>query len=294
MMSLKLGVSECTLLIDLLSNFFHKVLVVSETYTAVEIGSQLLRLLPVDGSPVLNRVLRLMLSRSLESRVSPDIYFAAIDGLAASGLVGRSRGQGGSVFLARSEAPVPPIEVTGGENWSEAKLMLPFERYLTSYFPQSLDLPTHSAWIVANTSAIGPRTGQWARPDFIAVSVMKFQLIPGRDLALHSFELKTESGGTVQAVHEALAQTRFTHFGHLIWHLPPGSKAEVKLPEIEKQCETHGIGLILIRDPSDFEKWEIRIDPQRKETSAATIDAFLLSRLSKSQIEHLKSAISKD
>ena len=49
---------------------------------------------------------------------------------------------------------------------------------------------------------------------------MRFKLMPGAQVDVHSFELKTESGCTVQSVHEALAQTRFTHFGHLVWHLP--------------------------------------------------------------------------
>jgi hypothetical protein len=56
----------------------------------------------------------------------------------------------------------------------------------------------------------------------------------------------------------------------------------------------HGIGLILIREPDDFETWEIRVDPEKKKTCATTIDAFLLSRLSSQQIEKLKDAIFKD
>jgi hypothetical protein len=120
---------------------------------------------------------------------------------------------------------------------------------------------------------------------------MRFQLFPGRQVAVHSFELKTEAGGAVQAVHESLAQTRFTQFGHLVWHLPSGSKAEAKLPEISQQCETHGIGLILIRTPEDLESWEIRLDPQPKDTDTATLDAFLLSRLSAEQNVQLKQAV---
>ena len=65
-------------------------------------------------------------------------------------------------------------------------------------------------------------------------------------------------------VHEALAQTRFTHFGHLVWHLPEGSRSETQLTEIEDHCGEHGIGLIRMRDPSVKSGCEILIDPVPK------------------------------
>jgi hypothetical protein len=265
-------------------------------YTPVSvqtIAAQVMALLPEDGSPVLNRIMRTMLARALEAQVKSELYFEAIDLLASEGRIGRTRGQGGKVFLARSDQlplPLPPAE----EVWTEARLMGPFGNYLTGNFHTALDLPAGSHWIVADTSAVGPRSGQWARPDFIAVSVMRFQLLPMRQVAVHSFELKTETGGTVQAVHEALAQTRFTHFGHLAWHLPSGSRAEARLPEIARQCETHGVGLIIIRNPDDQETWEVLLDPQVKDTNSAIVDAFLLSRLSPQQRDQLKQAVFGD
>jgi hypothetical protein len=69
-------------------------------------------------------------------------------------------------------------------------------------------------------------------PRLYPVSAMRFRLMPGSQVDVHSFELKTETGCTVQSVHEALAQTRFTHFGHLVWHLPDNSKAEARLAEM--------------------------------------------------------------
>ncbi len=114
---------------------------------------------------------------------------------------------------------------------------------------------------------------------------------PGQPVDVHSFELKNEAGGSVQAVHEALAQTRFTHFGHLIWHVPPGSKAEAKLPEIEAHCDKHGIGLVVIKDPHDFDTWEVLLDPKQADTDAATIDAFLISRMTEAQRANIRNAV---
>ena len=257
---------------------------------ADKVAQQIVELLPEDGSPVINRVMRTMVARALEVAVSPELYSAALDYLDSKKRIGRSRGQGGGIFLARP-APEQFPASKDKDGWSEAKLMAPLETYLSKHFVKSLDLPSGSTWITANASSSGPKTGQWSRPDFIAVSVMRFQLLPGRSVQVHSFELKTEAGGSVQAVHEALAQTRFTHFGHLVWHLPFGSKDEVRLPDVAAQCETHGIGLILIRDPDQPGTWEIKLDPAYKDTLAPTVDAFLLSRLSPHQTGQLKSAV---
>jgi hypothetical protein len=132
--------------------------------------------------------------------------------------------------------------------------MAPLRRFLEGAFQEGLDLPAGSICIVQDTSAMGPVRGRWARPDYILVSAMRFKLMPGSQIDVHSFELKTESGATDLAVYEALAQTRFTHFGHLVWHLPTNSKAEARLAEIEKQCEEHGIGLIRMTGTQSFRK----------------------------------------
>jgi hypothetical protein len=47
--------------------------------------------------------------------------------------------------------------------------------------------------------------------------------MPGAQFDVYSFELKAEFGAIDLAVYEALAQTRFTHFGYLVWHLPDSS-----------------------------------------------------------------------
>jgi hypothetical protein len=47
--------------------------------TAEVLAQRILPLLPQDGTPVLNRVMRVMLSRQLEIQIEPDLYFAARD-----------------------------------------------------------------------------------------------------------------------------------------------------------------------------------------------------------------------
>lgn len=253
-----------------------------------ELGSTLLALLPEDGTPVLNRVLRLSASRQLSCKIDNEAFFAARERLRARGLVGRLRGHGGRTFLLGKsvETPSPVSSLKPRGTWTEANLMSALGAYLNGPFRAGLELPPQGLSLVKDTSTLGPSKGRWVRPDFILVSVMRFRLMPGAEVDVHSFELKTETGGSVLAVHEALAQTRFTHFGHLVWHLPPGSKAEGRLNEVIAQCETHGIGLIRMKDPArptDEDATEILLDPERKPTPPLDVEDFLASRLDEEQ-----------
>ena len=174
--------------------------------TSEVLARHILPLLPQDGTPVLNRVMRVMLSRQLENSDGPDLYFAARDLLLQSGKIGRLRGQSGQIFLAALNG-TQPAAAEPSEPWAEAKLMRPLRTYLEGAFRRGLDLPSDSVSLVQDTSAKGPAKGLWARPDFILISAMRFKFMPGAQVDVHSFELKTETGCSVLSVHEALAQT---------------------------------------------------------------------------------------
>ncbi|MFG1411753.1 hypothetical protein V5G24_11620 [Xanthobacter sp. VTT E-85241] len=265
--------------------------------TAAGIAEQMLDLLPPDGAPVLNRVLRAMLSQHLAQPVSTEDFFFARDLLLKRGRVGRERGQGGKIFLLKTPPAVPvapAVALASPTAPLEAELMAPVARYLSTIFVRNLDLPKGALALMQDISAIGPSSGQWAQPDFMLVSLMRFTFMPGSQLDVHAFELKTEAGGSIQAVHEALAQTHFTHFGHLIWHLPEESRARARLPDVQKQCEEHGIGLILSVRPQDLESYEILLDPKRKATPPKTVDGFLESRLNPHNRAALKKALKED
>jgi hypothetical protein len=250
---------------------------------AQEVADHILKLLPEDGTPVLNRVMRTMLAREFRQPIEPELYFSARNLLLNNDQIGRLRGQGGQLFALSSGEASEPV-ANEKERWAERELMQPLEKYLNGTFRKGLDLPEDGHWIVHDTSSRGPLRGQWARPDYILVTAMRFKLLPGCQIDVHSFELKTETGGNVQAVHEALAQTRSTHFGHLVWHLPEGSKEEARLAEISKHCDEHGIGLIRIREPARAESYEILIDPERKATPSMAI-------LRRQSAEHLAACI---
>jgi hypothetical protein len=259
---------------------------------AQQIAERILKFLPEDGTPVLNRVMRVMLARDMARPLPPETYFKICDELVRQGKIGRSRGQGGQIFYMAEEDNGrdlrPQPEQPG---WTEARLMEPLKRYLMGPFRADLGLPADSVCIVQDTSRVGPVLGRWARPDFVMITAMRFKLLPGAQLDVHSFELKSERGATDLAVYEALAQTRFTHFGHMVWHLPKGSASEARFTDIERQCDQHGIGLILIRDPERVDGCEIVLDPIRKATPPADVDGFLESRLAGNDQSELRNIL---
>jgi hypothetical protein len=254
------------------------------------VADRLKTLLPPDGTPVLNRVLRIMLSRDFGQSISDELYEKARDLLFANGQIGRLRGQGGQVFLSKSENG-KASEARPSDALSENDLMPHLGRYLNGPFQKELDIPKHGACLVKDTSRIGPPLGRWARPDFIIATAMRFRIMPGAQLDVYSFELKAEFGATDLAVYEALAQTRFTHFGYLVWHLPKGSSAQARLQEITAQCGQHGVGLIRIHEPGNDEAFETILDPIRKPTPHAAVDGFLEQRLDHNEVETLRSAL---
>ncbi|MDZ4867331.1 MAG: hypothetical protein SGI91_08435 [Alphaproteobacteria bacterium] len=264
--------------------------------SANTISRELLRLLPPDGSPIPNRAALALLSKRLGAAISNDDYFAARDTLLTDKLVGRVRGQGGSVYLIGDAQP--PIRKDGadegGDNGPpERELMGPLYTALKTGFRDSLDLPDDSPDpIIEDISTKGPKRGIWARPDFVFVSVSRFSILPGAHVDTHVFELKNEAGGGMKAVHEALAQARFANYAHLVWYVPDGSVREPELAEVVTHCGLHGVGCLRLRtEPRPV--LEMLQDARRTHTTALEVDGFLESRLSSESKRRIADAVSR-
>ncbi len=223
--------------------------------------------------PVPHRSVRALISRELHRPVSLDDYFAEIEELSRRGAIERSRGQGGMVRL------VPGIggARTPQNTWAEPDLMPCLEKYLKTQFWKDLDLPSLDPiceWMVVDTSMSGTREGQWTRPDYTAICITPFRVLPVPQLSVYTFELKASAVGGTQAVHQSLNQTKMSNYGYFVWH-PIG--AEALLDAVESTCKKHGVGLVLIGDPQEPTTWEIRIEADRQPTSPEEIDRFLSS-----------------
>jgi hypothetical protein len=253
-----------------------------------EAEQQILDLLPADGSPVLNRVMMTLIARRLGAHVDFDTYFAAIDTLSVAGTIGRQRGQGGKIYRLD---PAPAAGETQAVDWPEPKLMPNLARYLRTVFWRTLDLPSDRLWNVIDTSMHGPQE-KWGRPDFTVVCIMPLRVLPTPQLDVYAFELKAEPAADLTSVHQVFAQTRMTHFGYLVWHLPDGSPYETRKPDITEQCHRLGIGLILIRDPDLLETWQIEVDATRQGTTPSEIDSFLAARLPEADCAQIRRRLS--
>ena len=258
------------------------------------IRRELLNILPPDGAPIPNRAARALISKRLAQPVSSEAYFAARDRLLTDRIVGRVRGQGGSVFLVGDPAPTtapPSADTFVDVGIPERELMAPLHAALKQGFKATLDLPSDSPDpVIEDISTKGPKRGVWARPDFVFVSVSRFSVLPGAHVDTHVFELKNEAGGGLRAVHEALAQARFANFAHLVWYMPDGSLREPELDEVTTHCGLHGVGLVRLRkDPNPT--LEVFADARRTPTTALEIDGFLESRLSDESKRNLAEAI---
>jgi len=256
------------------------------------IGDELLRLLPRDGGSIPNRAALAMLSKRLGTPVASDTYFKARDALLDKGLVGRVRGQGGSIYvIADTPSTAPEPDDPADTGIPERQLMAPLHTALKTSFRASLDLPRDAPDpIIEDISTRGPKKGVWARPDFVFVSVSKFAVLPGAHVDVHVFELKNEAGAGVRAVHEALAQARFANFVHLVWYLPEGSPREPELEELVTHCGLHGVGFCRMRTLGTL---EVLQDARRTATTPLEVDGFLESRLSPDNRAALRRAINQ-
>lgn len=251
--------------------------------TVTQIAEALVIVLPEDGSPIPNAAAKALVSRRLAHSIDDSRYFEARDQLLDRKLVGRVRGQGGSVYLLADalveDSATADEEVIGP---SERELMEPFGIALAQSFSASLDIPRSSPRpIIEDISTRGPRKGVWARPDFVLVSLSTYSVLPGAHIDVHVFELKNEFGGGLKAVHEALAQARFANFAHLAWYVPNGSVRESELHNVATHCSHHGVGCLRLRLLP--QPWvEILVSARRTTTTALEVDGFLESRLSDS------------
>lgn len=87
------------------------------------------------------------------------------------------------------------------------------------------------------------------------------------------------TGCTVYAVHEALAHTTFVNFAYLVIFLPDPTHSEREnLPRMTEQAQKHGVGIIILKDPSDDTSYEIILAAQRHSPQLKRIDDFISQR----------------
>jgi hypothetical protein len=241
-----------------------------------------------------HRALRAMAGLRLGKDVTVDDYNVAVESLVVRGQAIRSRGRGGSLRGVPQARPVQESPDEVGIEWSERRLQACLRSYLERQFYRDLGIEPSERWWVYDTSA--GTLGEWRNPDFVAIRITPYKVLPVPDLVLYSFELKREDQGSVRAVAQTRDQTRMTHYGYLVWHLPERSEQLGRLPEVEAECRRSGVGLVRILDPNTVQTWRVLCDPERKAPPAAEVDDLLdelvrRDRMVTSQVEELRSLL---
>ena len=97
-----------------------------------------------------------------------------------------------------------------------------------------------------------------------------YRYLPGKYMEVVTFEVKPFDAIDVKAVYEALAHLRSSTHAYVILHVPNGQDEQdesVKLT-IDETCHvgrSHGVGVIVMGDPADWDTWDEKEEARRVE-----------------------------
>lgn len=255
---------------------------------------ELLERVPGDGSGIGNgRLLR-------ELGWSEEEFWEVRNRLVDRGVLELGRGRGGSVRrvdataatlttgIHPSEVPAPVEPHAEPERAPESDLYPPIVKVLSERWVK--DKRVESS-MVQLTAAQGRRAtgGKWTRPDISVATLSTYPYVPGRHFDVITFEVKPSDAIDVTAVYEALAHLRCATRAYVLLHVPD-SQADALEEEIIELCaeaKKHGIGVITFADPAQYDTWDERVEPIRREPEPRKLNDFLAKQFSQEQLERL-------
>lgn len=211
-------------------------------------------------------------------------YWRLREKLLEDGQLVRGRGRGGSVALVESPSAVspPPVPTLSPPTLNnEATLYPPCLNTLREHWTKERGLQDYHLEISANQGS-RQTGGAWTRPDIVAISMRTFRHWPGRYFDLWTFEIKPKRDFSVIGVFEAAAHARASTQSYAMFHIDSIEDTPEQARRIESEAQRLGVGLIFFEDPQDFEKWDIVVDPIRREPDPALLEEVLAIQLSDS------------
>ena len=242
----------------------------------------LLARLPADGSARSNATLR------EEMGWDDDRYLAARNELLDAGLARKWKGRGGTVKRVIDQEPNTPPAVRDAAPESEIEaerdLYEPLALQIGSKWAKDMRLEPS---VVSILGYQGRRRtgGRWSRPDIALVAVQQFDLLPGKHINVVTFEVKLGPALDVAAVYEALAHRRAATQAYVVVHHVGVIDDTLEL--VEAEAFRHGIGLIIVDDPADYDTWETRIEAEQVPADPADLNSFLTAQLPHEQREQV-------
>jgi hypothetical protein len=240
-----------------------------------ELERRLLVTMPRQG-PIGNGALRSKLGWD------EDRYWYIRNRLLQAGILITGRGRGGSVLRV-----VP----TGAPNEVKLSVAAPRVAETALYGPiistiRSRWVPDHQIreFVVDRTAQQGRRDtgGKWSRPDIALASCNTYKFVPGKQIELSTFEIKTHDGLDVTAVYEALAHRRAAHRSYVLAYVPESERTILKalLDRLSADADEHGVGFVIVGNVADYETWDFEVKPSRNDPEPSDLDNFIRTQTS--------------
>jgi hypothetical protein len=222
---------------------------------------------------------------------SESTYWRIRDRLIDAGRLTKGRGRGGSVRRVVVAPPVAHVPtVSSAPRTNEIDLYEPILATLKSHWVKDNRIRDFVAEITAHQ---GRREtgGKWSRPDITLASYNTYPFVPGKHFDVYTFEVKTSDQLDVTAVYEALAHQRAAHYSYVFIAAPDDrfEAIEATLDAVRTEADEHGVGLVAMSNPSDYDTWEFLVDPVRADPDPADLNDFLAAQTTtgfKDQIVH--------
>jgi hypothetical protein len=256
--------------------------------------AHLLNLVPADGTAVGNTYLRNQLGWA-EKR-----YWYARDWLLEDGVLVRAKGGGGAVRRAHPDESTTTAESAEAEHVGEvaleylheADLYEPIKKTLCDSWAKERQIKPLAVEVTASQGS-KVTGGRWTRPDLVSVAVRTYRYLPGKYMEVVTFEVKPSDAITVTAVYEALAHLRSATHAYVIYHVPEDSAESVKqvIDEARRVGRAHGVGIITMSNPKQWETWEELEEARRVEPDPERLDEFIAVQLSRAAQDEITPAL---
>jgi hypothetical protein len=213
-------------------------------------------------------------------------YWEARNSLLDRGLVAKAHGgPGGQTIIvpqptaqgidAAPAETIPGQQQPGSPYPDEASLYEPLIEQIQKNWAKS---EAYDLFIVANTARLGRRLtgGNWTRPDICLVGIRKFKFIRNPVVDVVTFEVKPNTDVTVKGVLEALSHRQASTLAYVIFNVSKdefeNNQENERMTELAK---THGVGVILARDPKDQKTWIEEVRATRWEPDPEYLNGFI-------------------
>lgn len=165
------------------------------------------------------------------------------------------------------------------------------ERIVPQFRPR---LGANAFWTLDTSLISGGDEAVWSRPDVTSIVVSRGKYASQSQLTLISGEVKLKAGADLKAVHQTLAQSRYTHLAYLVCQSDARTRESKLTQELALQCERLGLGFITFLDPKSIATYQIHLQARRREPSTDDLDYFIETRIDPHHQDSLKACLAPD